>query len=170
MYKTNVLRTLRCLALGSALAMGGLGATGCSLLTEFEACTQDDQCAAGFACRAGLCRDTSVRNAQVLLESEFCHSIYPSNAAELLGTEDEPLLIGTLLPITGSLASRGPSRERAVYMAIDEINQTGGGSGGVVLRRSPVTLGRTLTARRKRSRLWPTLEGSPRWSAAPPAA
>lgn len=95
---------------------------GCTLTTSFEGeCQVDQDCLSkgwSLYCESNLCVSSTEDQ---LVDGEKCHRIYPEGFDRERG-----ILIGSLLPITGALSTRGPSRERAVYLAVDEINQAGG--------------------------------------------
>lgn len=105
------------------LVFGVTALPACSLVTDFDTCASDTDCAGELRCVEARCiEDNGVSR---LLEPTFCHQVYPDELQSSVGTDDV-YLIGTLLPITGRLSTRGPGRERAVYMAVDEINAAGG--------------------------------------------
>lgn len=99
-------------------------AAGCSLIVDSGQCERDADCAVGASCTEGFCREATAG----LLGPDYCHQIYPAElSAE--AAAGEVYLVGSLLPSSGRLAERGPGRERAVFMAIDEINSAGGVDG-----------------------------------------
>ncbi len=106
------------------LALAALLA-GCSFTLDFEdECAATDDCAAGLSCVGGLCVGGGGGSD---VTSADCPTVYGVPAAR--ARDADVVLIGTLLPATGQLAEYGPPMERAVYLAVDEINQSGGING-----------------------------------------
>jgi ABC-type branched-subunit amino acid transport system substrate-binding protein len=106
------------------LALAALLA-GCSLTLDFEdECAADDDCASGLTCVGGLCVEGGGGGE---VTSADCPTLYGVPAAR--ARDPDVMLVGTLLPTTGQLAEYGPPMERAVYLAVDEINQSGGING-----------------------------------------
>ena len=117
---------MRALFIPTLLALGG-----CTAIFDWDECGKAADCASGV-CADGLCGAPTGPTAAALLANPACHALHPPELADKVGT-DEILLFGTLMPITGTLASKGPSREKAIYMAADEINDTGGVRGRKVV-------------------------------------
>lgn len=95
-----------------------------------DECKTADDCVGTLACVEHLCVDPASVGAGSLL-SGTCNRIYGVSEAEALSPDT--LLIGTLFPSSGDLASLGPSMDDAVKLAVDEINQAGGLPGGIKL-------------------------------------
>jgi len=126
----------RAVELGATLALGavvvGASLGGCVSATYpfADECKTADDCTAPLVCVDNLCVDPASVGTGSLL-SGTCTRIYGVSEAEALSPDT--LLIGTLFPATGDLASLGPSMNDAVQLAVDEINQVGGLPGGVKL-------------------------------------
>ncbi|MCB9536618.1 MAG: ABC transporter substrate-binding protein [Myxococcales bacterium] len=131
------------------LLLGLLAAAlaGCSLLTDFgDECSGAGECGAGLACVQGLCvagearedlgggmggapGDAGVDAAPpgVLVLPETCDSL--RGVAPEDAFDDDVVLLGLLMPSTGALGEVGPPIRDAAFLALDEINQSGGAAG-----------------------------------------
>ena len=116
---------LACLAIGTSAAC-------LEVDLENRPCSDDSDCIDGYACSQQICvsrgdiPDEPALDPDALLAPDFCHAIYPEDKKDLLRTDGQAILLGTLLPTSGDLGSRGPARELAIYLAVDEINGAGG--------------------------------------------
>lgn len=61
-----------------------------------------------------------------LVLDDTCHTLYPPNLLAEALDPSRTILLGVLMPRTGGLGSLGPTISRAAYLAVDEINQSGG--------------------------------------------
>jgi branched-chain amino acid transport system substrate-binding protein len=60
------------------------------------------------------------------LFSEECTRVYGASATDLETFDQNTILLGSILPTTGDLKTRGRKMEQAVELAVDEINMAGG--------------------------------------------
>lgn len=136
------MRKPKSLLAGMACAAIGSGVACLEVNLENRPCTNGDDCIEGYVCSEAICiprdelPDDSALDPDVLLAPEYCHAIYPADKKELLREEGQAILLGTLLPTTGDLGTRGPAREKAIYLAVDEINDAGGIDGKPVVMLS----------------------------------
>ncbi len=107
----------------ATLALGG-GLAACSLALPFDAeCATDFDCESfgkGLRCADDLCVAVATED----LETAPCDALYGVDK-EAAGDPDT-ILIGSILPKTGQLGVVGLPIERAVALAVDEINSAGG--------------------------------------------
>ncbi len=124
----------------SIAAHGALAAllatlTACSLGLDFDdECADDSACDPGLRCVQRLCVADATGGAADAGPGAWpptlppmCNGVYGVDAADAWG--DNTVRLGLILPITGALGAVGPPMERAVFLAADEINQSGGVGG-----------------------------------------
>ena len=105
--------------------------SGCSVALEFtDGCETHADCAdkgAGVSCIDGLCvlATEGGLTADALL-AQPCGRLYGATVEEVLAPDSRVLLLGTLLPASGALGAYGPPIDKAVELAVTEINQVGG--------------------------------------------
>lgn len=112
-----------------ALALVATTSVGCSLGLDFEdECGAPGDCAEGRVCQSGYCVPGSASapdaGGPVALVNDLCPQLVGATEAEVRA--GEALLIGALSPATGALAATGRPVERAIFLAVEEINQVGG--------------------------------------------
>jgi len=95
--------------------------SGCSLLFPFEDCNTDSDCTLGQVCSSGICSKNTGSN---LLLTPPCQKIY--GVSELEAKSDNVYLLASILPYTGELATYGPDIDKAIELAVEQINQSGG--------------------------------------------
>jgi branched-chain amino acid transport system substrate-binding protein len=101
-------------------------ATGClSVNLEDRPCASADECLDTHRCAAGKCRPM-VPTSETLMAPDYCHGVYPEEAAAALDAGEDVVLFGTLLPTSGANESKGLAREKAVQLALDELTNLGG--------------------------------------------
>ncbi|MCK6573934.1 ABC transporter substrate-binding protein [Myxococcota bacterium] len=111
------------------LALLAGGATGCSLGLDFEdECSGNGSCGSGRVCQSGYCVSGSAQAPDAggpsPLVNDLCPQLVGASEAEVRA--GKALLIGALSPATGALAATGRPVERAIFLAVEEINQVGG--------------------------------------------
>ncbi len=95
-------------------------AIGCSGGLDFKECSGDGDCTGELVCSAeGYCVTQSSLYQGPALTSPACPAVYGPFG------EENTILIGTILPTSGSSSGIGHPMEQAVMMAIDHFNQTG---------------------------------------------
>jgi branched-chain amino acid transport system substrate-binding protein len=104
-------------------------AAGCSLGLDFEdECGVSSDCSSGLVCRSGYCvpgaEETPDAGGPQPLVNDLCPQLVGATEAEI--REGKALLIGALSPATGALSATGRPVERAIFLAVEEINQVGG--------------------------------------------
>lgn len=89
-----------------------------------DGCTIDTDCAgAGWqVCQSGQCVPRAAHSG-TSLASPQCTTIH---GVVFDAVDDSTVVLGSLLPLTGFLGAYGPSMDRAVRLATDEINAAGG--------------------------------------------
>ena len=103
-----------------------LSAHGCSLVVDF-----DDQCATTLDCRdispQLVCRERLCveRPALDSIETDGCR-LLGLGEADIAENSDKTIILGALLPRSGSLGASGPDMENAVSLALGEMNFNGG--------------------------------------------
>ena len=131
---------IKTLLLAATLAALTLGTTGCSLLVNFEECTEDTECASG-TCSEGICAgaSTCTKRSECSGGDDFycisgtCSQIAPTEAqckGMRLGKafEEDTLIvpIGGVMPLTGINGPRGVATLDGAELAIRQINQARG--------------------------------------------
>ncbi len=114
------------------------GATACSLALDFDnECKGNADCKSDEVCTEHFCVPGTATEAdagadattEVPLVNDLCPTLYPTSVSEADVRAGKVVLLGSLEPRTGSLADTGPAVERAVFLAVDEINELGGING-----------------------------------------
>ncbi len=94
---------------------------GCSLSLDFTECRTDDDCTDSLVCTSdGYCATPASAYDGPQFHSLECEAVYGPVHSE------DVLLIGTVLPLTGSSSDAGLQMEQAVIMAVEAFNADGG--------------------------------------------
>lgn len=108
----------------SLAAIGALPLGACTFALPFEdECQVDLDCESvglGLRCVDSLCVGVSADD----VGAAPCDVVY--GVPEAQASDPKTILIGALLPKTGDSGTSGPGMERALFLAIDEINSAGG--------------------------------------------
>jgi branched-chain amino acid transport system substrate-binding protein len=119
------------------------GASACSFLLDFGECKQDDDCVSGQACQLpqGYCIPAPVCTTSQCIQDfadnyvcgaeGTCVSLITPECTRTAGPveRDDTVIIGTILTLV-EFSDLGQPIENAVFMAVDEINDSGGLPGG----------------------------------------
>jgi len=116
-------------SLATLVLLAGGGLAGCSLGLDFEdECSGNGPCASGRVCRSGYCVPGNATEPDAggspPLVNDLCPQLVGASEADVRA--GRAVLIGALAPATGALAATGRPVERAIFLAVDEINQVGG--------------------------------------------
>ncbi len=122
------------------IALLALMTSGCSLLVNFDECTQDADCPDG-SCQAGLCAgqpacsrrsDCTSQGADAYCLSGLCRVIDPARCDRLSDAFEQDtniIPIGALMPLTGANGDRGVGTIAGAELALSDINKAGGAQG-----------------------------------------
>ncbi|NUN14733.1 MAG: ABC transporter substrate-binding protein [Myxococcales bacterium] len=113
----------------SLLCLIAVGLTACSLALDFgDECAENSECVSqgeGYVCSQGYCVLPTASGEQCpKLTNEMCATLFGATEAEVCA--GDAYLIGALLSKSGALAADGPRIEKAVELAVSEVNQVGG--------------------------------------------
>ena len=122
-----------------AIAAMSLLSTGCSLVVDFEQCTQASDCASGICGSDGICEEvptcTKKSDCAALGSEAYClarsckvidRTICPQLLPAAVFEGDENILpIGGLMPLTGSESDNGEGTIQGAKVALETINKVG---------------------------------------------
>lgn len=117
--------------------LGALSLTlpSCTLLTSFEECTTNTECAGSSVCSDGVCvgpascaNTSDCGAANTYCFSGQCATIEPGRCTLSAAFEEDDIIlpIGAIMPLTGEVGERGTQTIRAASIAVAELNQSGG--------------------------------------------